>query len=218
MPTEHLEIGDRQRRGVDVHAADAVLVPRTRCRDLTVVARLDRLGNVLGRRRLMFAVDRDETLVSDTARKDVDLLLELVHRQHTAFLQFVALTEAAVLAAVHAEIGHVERRKDNNAVVVDFLLDAQGRRTHLGKELGIKSRGHQNGGLFGEERLARRLALGEDLPHLHGIGRLHGDLVDATENLRLVNKMLAARQILVDFRLNDEILRVIRRGRELPDR
>ena len=79
----------------------------------------------------MLAVDGDESLVADSAREDVDLLLELVHREDAALLLVVPLAEAAVAAAVHAEIRHVERREHDDAVVIDFLLYAARRRAHL---------------------------------------------------------------------------------------
>ena len=207
---QHAQIRDRQRRGVHVHAADAVHRARLRRRDLAVVAGLDRLGDVFRGRRWMFAVHRDEALVADAPREDVDLLLELVHRQHAALLQFVALAEAAVPAAVDAEVRHVERREHHDAVVVHLQLDAGRRRAHLLEERGVRH-AHQLCRLLGEQRLAGGLALRDDLAHTHGVRRSRIDLLDQSIDLPLVDEVLSAGKVLVDLRLDDEVLRVVRR-------
>ena len=163
----------------------------------------------------MLAVDRDESLVADAPCEDVDLRLEFVHREDAALLRCVPLAEAAVLASVHAEVGHVERREHHDAVVVDLVLDAVRRRTHFLEERRIRD-GHEDGRLLGEKRLARRLALRDYLPHARRIRRLFRDLGYAAVYLRLVDEMPSAGEILVYLLLNDEIPAVVVRILELP--
>ena len=151
----------------------------------------------------------------DASREDVDLRLEFVHREDAALLRGVPLAEAAVLAAVHAEVGHVERREHHDAVVVDLVLDAVRRRAHFLEERRIRD-GHEDGRLLGEKRLARRLALRDYLPHARRIRRLFRDLGYAAVYLRLVDEMPAAGEILVYLLLNDEIPAVVVRILELP--
>ena len=164
----------------------------------------------------MLAVDGDEALVADAARKHVDLLPQFVHREDAALLQGVPLAEAAVAAPVHAEVRHVERREHHDAVVVDLVLDAVRRCAHLLEEPRIRH-AHQLRRLGGEQRLARRRALRDDLPHAHGIGRLRVDLRDQAVDLRLVHEVLPAGKVLVDLRLDDEVLRIVRRVPEGAD-
>ena len=213
---QHLQVGDGKRRGVHVHAADRVEPARTRRGDLARVARLDRLGDVLGRGRRMLAVDGDEALVADAPGEDVQLILQLVHREDAALLQGVALAEAAVFAAVHAEVRHVERREHDDAVVVDLVLDAVGGRAHLLEERRVRHL-HEDGRLLREQGLARRFRLGDDLAHPHGVGGLAVRLGDEAVDERIVDEVLAAGQVLVDLVPDDEVLRVVRRVLEFAN-
>ena len=163
----------------------------------------------------MLAVNCDEALMADATCEDVDFLLEFVHRKDAAFLLSVALAETAVAAAVHAGVGDVERREDDNAVVVDFLLYAVGSRAHLGEELRVVDGGHKHRRLLREQGLASRLALRDYFPDAHGVCGLLGDIRDAATDLRVVDEMLAAREILVDLFLHNEVTRIVRRVLEL---
>ena len=212
---QHAEVGDGERGGVHVHAADAHGRAGLRGLDLAFVTGLDRLGDVVGGRGGMFAVDGDEAFVSDAARENVDFLLELVHREDAALLVFVAAAEAAVAAAVHAEVRHVERREHHDAVVVDLVLDAVRRRAHFLEERGILH-AHERGDLLHGERLARLLALGDDFADAHRVDRRGVRRRKRAVDQVLVDKMLAAGQVLVDLFLDDEMLRIILGILEMP--
>ena len=162
----------------------------------------------------MLPVDGDQALVADSPGQHVDLLLQLVHRQHAALLQRVAFAETAVSAAVHAQVGHVERREHHYPVVVDLALDAVGGRPHLLEERGIRHL-HENGRLLRLQRFAGGLALGDYLANLYRVGRLAVDVGDYPLDAVAIYEMLAAGEILVDLLLDDEPLSVVRGVREL---
>ena len=164
----------------------------------------------------MLAVDGDEALVADASGEDVDLLADLVHREDAAALHGVALAEAAVLAAVHAGVRNVEWREHDDAVVVYLVLDAVRRRPHLLEERGIRHL-HERGSLLREERLARGLALRDDLADARGIGGLRLGVGERAADVGVVDEMLAAGEILVDLFLDDEMFPVVLFVLELPD-
>ena len=164
----------------------------------------------------MLAVDGDEALVADAPGEHVDLLADLVHREDAAALVGVALAEAAVPASVHAGVRHVERSEHDDAVVVDLVLDAVRRRPHLLEERGIGHL-HERGGLLREERLARGLALRDDLADAGGIRGLRLGVGERAADVGVVDEMPAARKILVDLFLDDEMFPVVLFVLELPD-
>ena len=140
---------------------------------------------------------------------------ELVHREDAALLVFVAAAEAAVAAAVHAEVRHVERREHHDAVVVDLVLDAVRRGAHLLEEGGILH-AHERGDLLHGEGLAGLLALGEDLADAHGVDGRGVRRREGAVDQVVVDEMLAAGQVLVDLLLDDEMLRVVLGIRKMP--
>ena len=212
---QHPEILHRQRGGVHVHAADPDGRARLRRLDRAVVAGLDGLGDVFRGGRGMFAIDGDEPLVSDAAGEHVHLLLQLVHRQHAALLQIVAVAEAAVLAPVHAEVRDVERRERHDAVVVHLVFDAVRRRAHLLEELLVRD-AHQRRRLGDLQRLAGGFRLREDLADADGIDGLRVRLRQRPVDQIVVDEMPPARQVPVDFALHDEVLRVVGGVLEMP--
>ena len=163
----------------------------------------------------MFAIDGDEALVPDASGEHVHLLLQLVHRQHAPLLLLVAAAEAAVAAPVHAEVRHVERREHHDAVVVHLVLDAVRRRAHLLEEILVRD-AHQRRRLGDLQRFARGFGLREDLTDADGIHRRRIRLLQGPVDEILVDEMLAAGQIPVDFALHDEVLRVVGGILEMP--
>ena len=71
----------------------------------------------------MLAVDGDEALVADAARKYVDLLPQFVHREDAALLQGVPLAEAAVAAPVHAEVQFLSTKAEDESASNDGVFD-----------------------------------------------------------------------------------------------
>ena len=213
---EDFQIGDWERRGIHVDAADANFRASARCGHLTVVARLDCLGDVFGRGRRVFAIDGDEALVANAASEDVNFFLEFIHRQHAALLKGVAFAEATITTTVHAQVGHIERREHNDAVVVNFVFDAVRRRAHFFEERGVRHL-HQRGSFFGEKRLASRFAFGNDFTDLDRVSSNAICFLDEVVDVGVVDKMFAAREVAIDFILDDEVLCIFRGGIEFTN-
>ena len=197
-----------KRCGIHVHTANAHGRASLRSLHLSGIARTDCLGDILGGGVGMLSVHCDETLVPNTAGKDVHLLLQFIHRQHATLLKVISFTKAAVLAAVHAEIGHVQRREHHDAVVVNLSLDPVGSSAHLLKEVFVRH-AHESGRIRNIKRFARRFRLRYYLAyanrvHFFGIG-----FRERTIDQILVYEVLAAGKISVNLALDDKILRIV---------
>ena len=213
---EDFQIGDGERRGIHIDAADAHFRASARCGHLTVVARFDCLGDVFGRGRRMFAIDGDEALVADAAGEDVNFFFEFIHRQDATLLKSVAFAEATIAAAVHAQVGHVERREHDDAVVVNFVFDAVRGRAHFFKERGVGHL-HERGGFFWEERFAGGFALGNDFTDFDRVSRNAIGFLDEVVDVGVVDEVFAAGEVTIDFILDDEALSVFRGGIEFTN-
>ena len=164
----------------------------------------------------MFAVDRDEALVADAAREDVDFFLEFIHRQDAALLKGVAFAEATIAAAVHAQVGHVEWREHDDAVVVNFVFDAVRRGAHFFEECRVGHL-HERGSFFREECFAGGFALGNDFTDFDRVSRNAICFLDEVVDEGVVNKVFAAREVAIDFILDDEVLCVFCGGIEFTN-
>ena len=95
------------------------------------------------------------------------------------------------------------------------MLDAVRRGAHLLEEGGILH-AHERGDLLHAEGFAGLLALGEDLADAHGVDRSGVRRRKRAVDQVFVDEMLAAGQVLVNFFLNDEMLRVVFGIRKMP--
>ncbi len=79
---EHVKIFDRHRRRIDIHTTD-LSVPFTSC-VFRVIDCFYGVGDIVRVRIGMFAVDADQTFVTNLTSKRFDFAVDLVHGENAA--------------------------------------------------------------------------------------------------------------------------------------
>mmetsp|Transcript_22693 Transcript_22693/g.58392 ORF Transcript_22693/g.58392 Transcript_22693/m.58392 type:complete len:223 (+) Transcript_22693:929-1597(+) len=128
---EAAEVGDRERRDLDVDSPDVAAWLGAHAGDNAHNAQ-EIVEGVLG----VLAGEQKEPAVAHLLER-LHLVLDLVIGQVRACDVLVLCAEGAVRAAVHAVVGEVERREEDDAVAIDPLFDVERRAEQLRHERAV---------------------------------------------------------------------------------
>ncbi len=156
-----LQVFNRKRRGVDVHAPDrAFALARRPARP---VNRLQRRDHVIHVRRRMLAEHDNQAFMADFSGQDADFMVDFLLRQHVARHARIRRAEAAIEAIVDAGGAEIERRERDDAIVIDMPLDVAARDRHFMPQFGVCDV-QQRGG-FVRRQILDSAGFGENVTH-----------------------------------------------------
>lgn len=110
--------------------ADIIKAISRRRRAFHGINRGNRLRDIISSIFRMLAIHGNHPLMS-LINHGSHLIPHLIHRQHVTNLIFIFRTESTILTAIHAKIRQIQGSKENDTIIIHFLLHLQRRFLHF---------------------------------------------------------------------------------------